>query len=326
LTDPAIPPRPRSRPAVDAALLLTMSAVWGSSFFWTKIALRSFAPATIVCARMAIGALALGVALIATGTRPPRRLAVYARLAGLSVVNVTIPFTLVTWGQQFTGSALASILSATTPLFVFAIAVVAVSDEHFTWLRFTGTAVAFGGIVCLLAGAGRNPGHPTSPAGPLAVLAASAIFACGNVLSRRVTRQISPLVAAFVQTTFGCLFEIPLTALPGEHPVLSLNASSLVAVTWLGVMGSALTYLLYFRLLATWGSTRTSLNTYLQPVVGVILGVGVLGEALTARSILAIMIIFAGVAAFALGSLSVRPHVRATKFFSALPYTRRNTE
>jgi drug/metabolite transporter (DMT)-like permease len=297
----------RSRPLLDAALLLTMSAVWGSSFFWTKIALRSFAPAAIVWARMGIAALALGIVLTATRTSLPRHPAVYARLAGLSIVNVTIPFTMVTWGQQFTGSALASILSSTTPLFVFAIAVVALTDERFTWLRLAGTAVAFAGIIFLLAATGRGHGRPTSVAGAAAVLASSAVFGCGNILSRHVTRQFSPLVTAFLQAAFGCIFEVPILALTGERPFPSVTAASLLAVLWLGIMGSALTYVLYFRLLATLGSTRTSINTYLQPVVGVILGVTVLGETLPVRSILAVVIIFTGVATFAAESLAMPP-------------------
>jgi drug/metabolite transporter (DMT)-like permease len=314
LTD--IPParaRARSRPGVDAALLLTMSAVWGSSFFWTKIALRSFAPATIVWARMGIAALALGVVLAATRTRLPRRPSVYARLAGLSVVNITIPFTMVTWGQQFTGSALASILSSTTPLFVFAIAVVAFSDERFTWPRLAGTVVAFAGIVLLLATTGQGRGHPASAAGALIVLASSAVFGCGNVLSRHVTREIKPLVAAFLQAAFGCVFEIPVMALLREPAFPPATGAALLAVLWLGVLGSALTYLLYFRLLGTLGSTRTSINTYLQPVVGVILGVVVLGEALPVRSVLAIAVILAGVGTFAAASLATPPAARGQR-------------
>jgi drug/metabolite transporter (DMT)-like permease len=320
LTDlPATHVRVRSRPGVDAALLLTMSAVWGSSFFWTKIALRSFGPAEIVWARMGIGALALGVILLASRTRLPRSPALYARLAGLSIVNVTIPFTLVTWGQQVTGSALASILSSTTPLFVFAVAVLAVGEERFTWLRLAGTMVAFAGIVLLVSDPAQGAGRPASAAGVITVLASSAVFGCGNILSRRVTRQISPLVAAFWQAVFGCVFEIPVMAALGEHPFPRVTAPSLVAVIWLGVMGSALTYLLYFRLLATLGSTRTSINTYLQPVVGVILGVAVLGEALPLRSVLAIVIILGGVATFAAASLALTPPAPAGQPARAAP-------
>ena len=299
------------RRGFDVALLLTMSAIWGSSYLWTKLALRSFGPALIVCARMGAGALALGVIVAATGTRLPRRPGWYARLAGLSVVNVTVPFTLITWGQQFIGSALASVLSSTTPLFVFVAAVATSRDERVSWLRVGGTTLAFGGVLLLVgglsAGPGSGAGEPGQPgaagaAGVLAVLASSAVFGCGNVLSRHVTRETSPLLAAFAQLAFGCVFEIPIVLAAGEPVPAHPSAVSLLALGWLGVMGSGVTYLIYFRLLARIGSTRTSMNTYLQPVVGVLAGVLVLGEALGARAVLAMAVTFAGVATFAAGS------------------------
>ena len=99
----------------------------------------------------------------------------------LSLVNITAPFTMITFAQEHLDSALTSILSSTTPLFVFVIASTVLHDEHFTWQRSIGTIIAFSGIVYLFAGAGAGAGGVTSVAAVALVVGSAAIFAGGNV-------------------------------------------------------------------------------------------------------------------------------------------------
>jgi drug/metabolite transporter (DMT)-like permease len=81
-----------------------------------------------------------------------------------------------------------------------------------------------------------------------------------------------------------------------EHPLDSRPAPDAVfAVVWLGLLGSGLAYVLYFRLLSRWGATRTSMVAYLLPIVGIVLGFLVLGEPIDARLILGTVLVVAGV-------------------------------
>lgn len=283
------------------ALFLVMATVWGSSFFWTALALRSFHYTLIVMLRMGIAALVLGTLVLATGTRLPRSPRDYAVLAALALVNITIPFTMITWGQQYVSSSLTSVLSSTTPLFVFALTSLSGRDEKFSILRLIGTCGAFAGIAVLSLGAGGGQ-DKFSVGGVLMVLGSSVVYAFGNIFSRKVTRTHPALTVACLQSAIGCLLEIPIVTVSGGWTVTHDGALPVLALIWLGVMGSGLTYLLYFHFIRTWGSTRTAMNTYFQPAVGVLLGVLILGEAFTAPMVLGLFLTAAGVAVFLWGT------------------------
>jgi drug/metabolite transporter (DMT)-like permease len=283
-------------------LFVLLAASWGSSFFWTLLALRSFSPALLVAVRLAIAALVLGAVVGLSRTRLPRRARDYLKLCGLALVNVTVPFTLLTWGQQFVNTSLTAVLSSATPLLVFAITSVTERDERFSWLRLLGTLTAFAGIAVLSYGTAADPSGTFSTIGVLAILGSSVVFAAGNVLSRRITRTQPALVVAFVQSVASCLLEIPLVTLTGDWHYHPAGWEPIVAMLWLGIVGSALTYVIYFHLIRVWGSTRTSLNTYLQPIVGVGLGVLVLGEAISTQTLMAMGVVGCGVALFLWGT------------------------
>jgi drug/metabolite transporter (DMT)-like permease len=296
------------------ALFMLMSAVWGSSYFWTKLALRSFEPAAIVSIRMGVAALTLGVIVVVGGVRLPRSWRPYAALAALSVLNITVPFTILTYGQQHVSSSLTAVLSSTTPLFVFLYTSTA-RHERFTWPRLGATCLAFAGIAWLSLGDAHGT-HGSASMFSLSsaalIVCSSAIFALGNVVSRAVTRGIEPIVVAFGQSITGCLFELPVIALLGGWHVHNAGTLPVIAVLWLGVCGSALTYVLYFHFIQTWGSTRASMNTYLQPIVGVILGVAILGDTLTTTTVAALIVVAVAVALFVSATLRANRTVEPT--------------
>src|SRR5688572_31171304 len=106
----------QQRTLAEWALLLALVAMWGSSFMFNKLSLASVAPATVVAARLTIGALTLVALLYARGLRLPRARRVWAAYALLGFLGNALPFFLITWGQQVVESALAGILMAVMPL------------------------------------------------------------------------------------------------------------------------------------------------------------------------------------------------------------------
>ena len=107
---------------------------------------------------------------------------------------------------------------------------------------------------------------------------------------------------ALVQAGFACITELLIAGIRGKPLWGHVHPQEVLAVIWLGVAGTAITYLIYFHLIRVWGSTRTSINTYFQPFVGVSLGVLVLGERLEPRVWGAIAITTVGTALFAAGN------------------------
>lgn len=263
----------------DWLAFILLGTIWGSSFLWIKIAVQEVGPVLLVAIRLLFGIFALLV--VATYTRPPfprgRQIWIYLTLLGL--INNALPYTLISWGEQYIDSAVAAILNSTTPLFTMLVAHQYLTDDRMTRQRVLALLTGFLGIVLLFS---RDLGD--APQGNLlgqaAVLIAAICYAFASVFARRTTRGLSPTIQALVPL-FGAdlvmWLMVPLVESPLVLPSLPITWFALV---WLGVLGVAVAFMLYFYLLHSVGPTRTVLVTYVFPLVGVALGVIFLGERL----------------------------------------------
>ncbi len=276
-------------------MFLALAFMWGSSYLFIKLAVDSFGTFTLVALRLLIGAAFLWVVLRASRTPLPRERRIYGHLIVMSVINIVLPFSLITWAEQSVDSALAAILNSTVPLMVIVIAPMFLPEEPIRINGLVGLAIGFAGILVIvspgLVGATGNV------AGELALLGSSLTYAIGNVYNRRNVRGLPPLIPAVFQVTFALVI-VGLLALVLERPwdTARPDLEAWFSVTWLGILGSGMAYLLYFRLLGRWGATRTSLVAYVLPVFGIVLGFLVLQEPIDATLLLGTGLVIAGVA------------------------------
>ncbi len=294
LTVAAVPGIGRSY-AVHLGLL---SLMWGSSYLFIKIGVETLPPLSVATLRIAIGLAILAVAVAVTRTPLPRDRQTLRHLAVLGVVNVAIPFWLIGWAEQRIDSGLAGMLQASAPIFTLVIAGAFLNDERITPVRLTGVLVGFAGIVVL---SGRNLGELGSEAGldrllgDLAIVASSLCYAIGNVYARRNLRQVRPLVLATGQVGAGLVVLLALAFLVDGGVMMPSVPGAAVSVLWLGAVGTGLAYIVFFRLLTTWGATRASLVAYLMPVVSVALGIIVLGETIDATFLMGALLALTGI-------------------------------
>ena len=241
--------------------------MWGSSYLFIKLAVDDFGTFTLVALRLA---RRRGPAV---DRGPDRQAAAAARAPDLrppvvmAVINITIPFLLITWAEQSVESSLAAILTSPVPLFAIVLSPIFLPDEPMRVNGVVGLVVGFIGVVIITSrGPVRAEGRRSSASSPCSARRFS--YACGAVYSRRNVRGLPPMIPAVFQVTFAAiitgvialLFEQPWTATP--------DAEAIFSILWLGILGSGLAYLLVFRLFAAWGATRTTLVAYLIPVVG----------------------------------------------------------
>jgi drug/metabolite transporter (DMT)-like permease len=275
-------------------LFFILGFMWGSSYLFIKIAVDSFGTFTLIALRLLIGAAFLWVAFRMNGTSLPRDRRIYGHLVVMALINITIPFALITWAEQSVDSALAAILNATVPLFVIVIAQMFLPDEPIRINGIVGLAVGFVGVVMLV-----SPGLVSATgdlAGSIALLGSSLAYALGNVYNRRNVRGLPPLVPAVFQVTFALVIVSVLALLLEQPWTARPDAGDWFSVVWLGIFGSGLAYVLYFRLLGRWGATRTSLVAYLLPVYGIVLGFLVLQEPIDLTLIVGTSLVIGGVA------------------------------
>ena len=287
---------PRAMGPLEWLLLLTLSVLWGGSFFFAKVAVAELPPFTVVLARVALAALALLLIVLASGQKLPRSPRLWGAFLVMGALNNLIPFSLIVWGQTEIGSGLASILNATTPLFAVVLAPVLTRDERLTPGRLLRVLAGLEGVAVMI-GPGVFARLHGQVLAELAILGAAFSYALAGIYGRRF-HATPPLVTALGQVGASSLMMLPL-ALVIDRP-WSLPAPGLS--TWGALAGSALlstalAYVLYFRILATAGATNLMLVTFLIPVSALILGTTVLGELLTAGQLAGMALIGLGLAA-----------------------------
>jgi drug/metabolite transporter (DMT)-like permease len=281
---------------VDWLIFIALGFMWGSSYFFIKIAVEDgLPPLTLIAMRLFFGFLVVGSVVLIAREPLPRSARQYGHLLVMSVVNIVLPFFLITWGEQSIDSALAAILNSTVPLMVIVLAPFLLPDEHVTISRVVGLAVGFAGVLVLFVpDLGVLEGNDLL--GWLALIGSSISYALGNIYAKRNVKGLRPMIPALFQVTFALLIS-SLLALLFEQPIgrVSVTPDALFAVVWLGILGSGLAYLAYFRLLKDWGATRTALVAYVLPIFGIALGT-LIGEPITVNRVLGTALIIAGVA------------------------------
>ena len=295
-----MPPPTSARPmtALEWAMLLALSAIWGGSFFFNAVAVRELPVFSVVVARVALAALILLAILRLAGERLPAGRRVWAAFFGMGLLNNAIPFSLIVWGQQHIASGLASILNASTPLFTVVLAHVLTDDEKMTGGRLVGVLVGFAGVAVMI-GLDAVRALGADVAAQLACVAAGVSYALGGIFGRRFrTLGVTPMAAATGQVVASSLLLAPLALWidrPWTLPPPSLAA--IAALVGVATISTALAYVLYFRILATAGATNLMLVTLLIPVSAILLGVLFLGESLQPKQLAGMALIGLGLAA-----------------------------
>lgn len=273
-------------------LLIVISIVWGLSFFFIEIALLELQPFTLVFYRIGIAAMILIVLVYSSGQRIPFDLQSWKKFFILGLFNNFLPFTLISWGQLHITSSLASILNATTPLITVFLAHYLTRDERMTGNRLAGVIVGIAGV-SLLVGPEALRGMSSHTLGQLAIIGAACSYAYGGIYIRElkhvpVLTAISGTLISATLMTFCCvlLFEYPL--------VMSMQIKTLSSLLGMSVLGTAIAYILYFKLIRTAGATNTLLVTFLVPITALLLGVLILKESISSLAIIGMLVVFSG--------------------------------
>jgi drug/metabolite transporter (DMT)-like permease len=269
--------------------LLSLSVLWGGSFFFAKVALSELGPFTVVFARVALAATAFALVV------PLRWHAPWRAYFVMGLLNNALPFSLIFWGQTEIASGLASILNATTPLFTLIVAHFLTRDEKIDRAKVAALLAGLAGVVVLV-----GPDVLTRGSGlwgQIACLGAALSYAFAGVYGRRFQRMgVAPVEAAAGQVTASAMLILPIMLITEQPWTMAAAPSTVVwlALAGLALLSTALAYVLYFRILAAAGATNLLLVTFLIPVTAILLGALVLGERLEPRH-------FAGMALIGLG-------------------------
>jgi drug/metabolite transporter (DMT)-like permease len=279
----------------DYLLLLSLGAVWGGSFFLIKLAVATVPPVTVAAGRILVGALLMGAVLALRRVPLPGSGIVWAKLALMGTLGTVLPFALINWGETHIDSGLAAILMSAVPLLTIVLGHFVRSDEPITGGKTIALVLGGAGVMVLI-GPDALRGLGKDLLGQLAVLGACACYAV-NGLTARGLAGYSAEVVTFGMLATAAAAAVPLSMVIDRPWELEASSVSLLAVLGLGVLPTALGYIIAFRIIASAGAGFASFNNYLVPVFGVLWGMVLLGEEPQPRALLALLLIFAGLAA-----------------------------
>jgi drug/metabolite transporter (DMT)-like permease len=267
-----------------------MSLLWGIPYLFIKIAVdEGLSPAFVSWARVVLAAvvlcaLAWRAGLLGSLRGRGRWLAAYALL------EISIPFPLIAWGEQHIDSSLAAIIIAAAPLMVAVLAIRFDPAERATGRRLAGLLIGFAGVIALVGidVAGRSQ----ELLGALAVLLAALGYAAGPMILRRHLSDVDARATMGVSLAIAALLLTPLTAvaLPTEAP----SGDAIIAVVVLGLLCTAAAFVVFGKLIAEIGPGRALVITYVNPVVALALGVAILDERPGLGAIAGLVLILAG--------------------------------
>lgn len=272
-----------TRPWLLPAAFILLGLIWGSSFLWIKVGVQEMDPATLVAYRISIGAVAMLAYLRLTGEWLPWNRRELAPMAMLGMIATALPFFLITWGELYIDSGTAAVLNSLTPIFSLILAGVVLRTESVTLVRVVGLITGFAGAALLASREFALRGDLLALAGTGAVTVAAISYAFGASVSKAMVHGTSRNVVAAGNLTFGAIYIWIFTLVTGSDLGPPSQLDSIIALLWLGLLGSFFAFVLLYFLIANVEATVASMVTYLFPVVGVTLGVIFLDELLDAR-------------------------------------------
>ncbi len=284
----------RPRWLLPAAFVL-LGLIWGSSFAWIKIAVEEIPPASLVALRMGLGAVGMLALLAFIRVPMPRGAREWLPLVVLGAVNAAVPIFLISWGEQFVDSGTAAVLNSLTPIFSLLIAGVALRVEPVTALRVGGLLLGFLGAALLASRELDLRADASGLIGAGAVVLAAFSYAVGASYARHRIRSTHRYVVAAGTLVFASLDTAVLALITDGGVILPTQPDTILAVAWLGVLGSFVAYVCFFFLIEHLGATVAAMVTFMFPVVGVALGVLLLGERMDVRLILGTVLVLMGI-------------------------------
>jgi len=278
----------------EFGVLLGLGAIWGASFLFIKIGGAELQPAALVEMRLGLAAVIL---LVVSATRPGVLAAMRSNwrpLLVMGILNCALPYSLLTWGEQYISSGLAAIYNSSSPLWVAALGLFWSWGERLSPGRLVGVLLGLAGVVLVVSGnleGGGSGGERLL--GHAAVVLMAISYAVAGIFGRKMLQGLPSLAPATGQLVAGALALLPLAILQFPHKTPSLLA--LGAVSTLAILGTALASLMYYWLLSRVGATKALLVTYLLPGFALFWGALFLQEAITLTAILGLALVLIGI-------------------------------
>ena len=262
--------------------LLLLSSFWGASFYFIEVGLEHLSPVWLVSLRLTSGAICLCAWLTITSVSLPYQLAFWRDCLVMGVLNNLAPFCLIAWGQLSVTGGMASILNANTAFIGVLVSALFLKTEPLRVNRVAGVIIGVSGVAVAI---GVNPlsGETGTVWGQLAIVLATLFYALAGVWGRVRLSSYQAVQGACGMLLCSAVLSVPLALLLSGQPSVSLLQSAhlgtlVVLILGIGLLGTAMAYPLYFKVLELAGASNLLLVTIIVPVFALSLDALLLGQ------------------------------------------------
>ncbi|GAB2466187.1 DMT family transporter [Xylanimonas ulmi] len=271
-----------------AVLFGALGLIWGIPYLLIRIAVADLSPAVIVLGRCVIGALVLAPFAVRSGDLRAvlRR---WPAVLAYASVEIATAWWLLTDAERHITSSLAGLLVAAVPIFATALALMLRVERRLSALRVVGLLVGLAGVAAL-AGVDAAQGAALRPV--LQVLVTALCYAVGPMIVARSLGGVSPVTVNAVALTFCAIVYTPFAL--ATWPTAAPSGGALASVVALGLVPTALAFVLLFELIAEVGPAPATVITYLNQAVALVAGVTFLGEPITTGILVGFPLVLAG--------------------------------
>ncbi len=276
----------------DYSLLTFLGIVWASAFFNIKLATDSFGPITIAFVRVLLGSLPLIILCLYKKIKIEVFSKDWFSYATIGFVNLVFPFFLIAYGVKNVQSNLAAILMSTSPLTSTLLAHFFIKDEKINFLKVTGVLIGFVGIVFLFSDDFLVNENNLFSA--LCILLGSLGYVIGGILTLKISHKKNENVTASI-LIWATIILLPICFYFEEPWNYNPSLTSVISITYLGIIATGLAWVLRFKILKDNGLVFQSTVAYLIPIFGVILGYIFLNEIITIKVLVALLAIIIGI-------------------------------
>ena len=285
----------REANSFDIFLLVLLGLIWGSSFFNIKIATYSYEPITLALVRVIFASIPLILLCKLKNIKIEAFSNEWKNYAIIGLCNITIPFILIAIGTSKINSYLAAMLMSTTPLSGTILAHFFTKNEKINIFKVIGILIGFSGILFLFLD--KIIINENNYIFALITILGSTFYSIGGILTIKIKNRGNENVTTST-TIWSLIFLLPM-ALILEKPWLATpSIESTLSLLYLGIVATGIAWLIRFRILTVNGLVFQTQVAYLIPIFGIIFGYFLMGEVITWKVIVSLVVILFGIYIF----------------------------
>lgn len=277
---------------LDLLMMVLTALIWASGFVAIRVAVPETGPVWLAAIRVGLGFLVLLPWAVWRGMVWPKSATQWQLIIGMALLNVVVPFVMISWAGLRLEASVLSLLMGTGPFLALIGSHFLTEDDRLTTRKFLSVALGFAGILVLVGPSALAGFGGGSFQAKLAAMGATVCYVLAGLLIRRI--EMPPVRLACLALAIGTAALVPLALMTEGGPSLELSAPAIAALIYLGVFPTGIAYILRFHLIRTIGYSRFSLTVNMIPVFGVALGIVLLGEPLSLNVAFALALVLAG--------------------------------